>query len=127
MLPAETVDAIHRMEKYPSLVPIKQEYTFAMPELRENELFFCPMLCETGCTMGEEKPFDCKIWPFRVMRDDTGIVRIAVASYCPGMASYTDAQLHDFLSEELAQQVLSYAEQHPAHIKAYSSQYRFVW
>ena len=75
---------------------VGEEQTFAAPPLRGEELFFCPMLCETGCTMGADKPFDCRIWPFRMMRDLEGALRITVASYCPGMQKYTDAQLRNF-------------------------------
>ena len=72
VLPQETVEAMHRMGVSPKLVPAGEEQTFAAPPLRGEELFFCPMLCETGCTMGSEKPFDCKVWPFRMMRDLAG-------------------------------------------------------
>ena len=69
VLPQETVEAMHRRGVSPKLVPAGEEQTFAAPPLRGEELFFCPMLCETGCTMGAEKPFDCKVWPVRMMRD----------------------------------------------------------
>ena len=98
VLPQETVEAMHRMGASPKLVPAGEEQTFAAPPLRDEELFFCPMLCETGCTMGAEKPFDCKVWPFRMMRDLTGNVRVAVAGYCSGMERYTDEQLETFLA-----------------------------
>ncbi len=117
---------MHRMGKYPDFVPVGAEQTFASPELHGDALFVCPMLQETGCMMGAEKPFDCKIWPFRMMQDTAGKARIAVASYCSGMKSYSDAQLCDFLSQGLAQEILAYAETHPSHIKPYSNQYRIL-
>lgn len=127
MLPPETVDAMHRMGVSPKLTPAGTEETFAAPPLSGDELFYCPMLCETGCTMGAEKPFDCKVWPFRMMRDASGEVRVAVAGYCPGMERYSDAQLEAFLQEDgLGKQLLAYAKQHPAHVKPYSAQYRFL-
>lgn len=127
VLPQETVEAMHRMGVSPKLVPAGEEQTFAAPPLRGEELFFCPMLCETGCTMGAEKPFDCKVWPFRMMRDLAGNVRVAVAGYCPGMKRYTDEQLETFLAEEgLGKLLLAYAAEHPAHVKPYSKEYRFL-
>ena len=106
---------MHCMGVSPKLVPAGEEQTFAAPSLRGEELFFCPMLCETGCTMGSEKPFDCKVWPFRMMRDLTGNVRV------------TDEQLETFLAEEgLGKLLLAYAAEHPAHVKPYSKEYRFL-
>lgn len=127
MLPPETVKAMQEMGVSPKLTPAGTEQTFAAPSLQGEELFLCPMLSDTGCTMGEQKPFDCKIWPFRMMRDLSGRVRIAAAAYCPGMEQYTDAQLVAFLKEEgLGEQLLAYADAHPAHVKPYSDQYRFL-
>ena len=43
------------------------------------------------------------------------------------MERYTDAQLVAFLKEEgLGEQLLAYADAHPAHVKPYSDQYRFL-
>ena len=127
VLPAETVAEIHRLGKQPALVPAGTEQTFAAPHLEGEALFVCPMHCETGCTMGADKPFDCRIWPFRMMRDPEGALRITVASYCPGMQKYTDAQLRDFLADGLAAQILAYAKAHPAHVKAWAPEYRVIW
>lgn len=127
VLPPETVRAMQEMGVSPKLTPAGTEQIFAAPSLQGEELFLCPMLSDTGCTMGEQKPFDCKIWPFRMMRDLSGRVRIAAAAYCPGMERYTDAQLVAFLKEEgLGEQLLAYADAHPAHVKPYSDQYRFL-
>lgn len=127
VLPEETVETIHQMGVHPALVSMGDEQTFSAPPLEGETLFVCPMLCDTGCTMGMQKPFDCQIWPFRIMRDKTGAVRIAAASYCPGMERYTDEQLHAFLAEGLGKQILTYAAAHPAHVKPFSEQYRFIW
>ena len=127
VLPQETVEAMHRMGVSPKLVPAGEEQTFAAPPLRGEELFFCPILCETGCTMGSEKPFDCKVWPFRMMRDLTGNVRVAVAGYCPGMERYTDEQLETFLAEEgLGKLLLAKTDLLLLDEPTYSKEYRFL-
>lgn len=128
MLPEETAAQVRQKQPDAVLCAVDGEETFSVPPLEGSALFACPMLCETGCTMGTEKPFDCKIWPFRLMYDTGGRVRIAAAAYCPGMQPYTDAQLHDFLAEEgLASQLLAYGTDHPAHIKPYDKAYRMIW
>lgn len=85
------------------------------------------MLSETGCTMGTEKPFDCQVWPFRLMRDKDGAVRITVADYCPGMQSYSTLQLREFLQKGLAEQLLAYGKAHPSHVHPMAEAYRVVW
>ena len=45
----------------------------------------------------------------------------------PGMERYTDEQLETFLAEEgLGKLLLAYAAEHPAHVKPYSKEYRFL-
>ena len=36
--------------------------TFAMPFKDGEELVSCPMLTGSGCALGDDKPFDCKVW-----------------------------------------------------------------
>ena len=43
------------------------------------------------------------------------------------MERYTDEQLETFLAEEgLGKLLLAYAAEHPAHVKPYSKEYRFL-
>lgn len=127
VLPEETVLEMRQKEPTLALCPSGNEETFAVPALETGELYTCPMLGEMGCLMGEDKPFDCKIWPFRLMRDEFGTLRIAVAAYCPGLQKYTDKALRTFLGEGLAEKILAYGAVHPAHVKPYHANYRWIW
>ena len=31
-----------------------------------DEIIYCPAASDHGCVLGDKRPFDCKIWPFRV-------------------------------------------------------------
>lgn len=42
-----------------------EEYVFPM-EFHGENVVYCPAASEHGCTLGELKPLDCAIWPFRV-------------------------------------------------------------
>lgn len=126
VLPPETVNAVTRHNDKLQFVSAGEEQVFDAPDLSENELFPCPMCSDTGCIMGDEKPFDCKVWPFRLMQDTAGALHIAVASYCPGIKQYTDQQLRAFLEQGLGQTMLTYAKSHPAHIKPFSADYRIL-
>jgi hypothetical protein len=128
VLPPETVAAVKRQQPDVAFVPVETEVTFAAPVLKDEELFACPMLKADGCSLPEaEKPFDCKIWPFRLMRtaDGSGI-GIAISTLCEGIESHETAALQDFLQQNLAETCFAYAAQHPAHIKPWMDGYRMI-
>ena len=97
-------------------------FIFKVKELDENELFTCPALTETGCMLGDDKPFDCRIWPFRIM-DVGGRRAIAIASICREMYSRPLSELVDFLKKGPADEIFAYADLHPEIVKPYYDGY----
>ncbi len=89
----------------------------------EKELFICPALDpEKGCTLGENKPFDCKIWPYRIM--ELGGKRvIAAASICPEIFSKPLKVLVKELESGLGDMIFSEADKNPAIVKPYEQGY----
>lgn len=89
----------------------------------EKELFSCPALDpQKGCTLGGNKPFDCKIWPYRIM--ELGGKRvISIASICPEMYSKPLDRLIGELDGGLADMIFEEAEKNPAVIKPYEQGY----
>lgn len=59
-------------------------FILRVSEFDENGLFTCPALTETGCMLGDDKPFDCRIWPYRIMYVG-GRRAIVIASNCEEM------------------------------------------
>ncbi len=101
--------------------------TFTAPKLTDDELFACPMLGEKGCMLVREKrPFDCRIWPFRMMKGEKGETVIAVSELCESVAKYSDDKLRAFLSKGLGDEIFAYAENHPNHIKPMTEGYRVI-
>ena len=91
-------------------------------ELADDHLFTCPALTEKGCMLGDDKPFDCRIWPYRIMNVG-GKRAINIASICSELYNRPLSQLIDFLKEGLAQQIFSYADSHPEIVKPYEQGY----
>ena len=68
-------------EKFPDTAFVQKGdgWLFRMEE-SEDGLYYCPMLDpKSGCMLGDDKPFDCRIWPYRViilpvLRDNNTIV-----------------------------------------------------
>ena len=97
-------------------------YIFRVKELDENELFTCPALTATGCMLGDDKPFDCRIWPYRIM-DVGGRRAIVIASICDEMFSRPLSELVGFLKAGLADEIFAYADLHPEIVKPYYEGY----
>lgn len=88
-----------------------------------EEIFRCPALDPSkGCTLGENKPFDCKIWPYRIM-DLNGVLVITIASICPEMYGKPLKALCDELENGLADKIYEEAMKEPAIIKPYENGY----
>lgn len=108
--------------KHPGLKTTKRgekSYVFEM-EFKDNGLTYCPALSETGCTLGADKPFDCKIWPLRVMKKGDDIV-ITISPVCESI----DPQNPDVkaLAAELAPIIFAEAKKNPDIIKEYIDGY----
>ncbi len=74
---------------------------------------------EKGCVLGEEdKPFDCKIWPLRIMKKDDMLV-IALTPTCPAISSLPGGVMKQLVGDGLGQQIYDYAKQHPFIVKEY--------
>lgn len=101
----------------------EDSYTVKCKELSHGELFYCPALDKnTGCILGEEKPFDCKIWPYRVM-NFKGSKVITVCPVCKEIFSRPLRELVEFLEGGLAEKIDEYSNKHPDIVKDYDISY----
>ena len=95
----------------------------------------CPFLNPNeGCILPSElKPFDCKIWPLRVVSlpsedeksetaDCTENTKLAVAltPTCPAINKIPEEQVQNLVTSGLGKTILEYAKEHPDIIKEYS-------
>ena len=84
------------------------------------DAFQCPMLDpEKGCVLGEEKPFDCRIWPLRVM-SLRGTLVITLSPACPTVRERPLGKIRA-AAEALAPEIFSYAERFPTAVRNYSA------
>lgn len=84
----------------------------------------CPFLdSNSGCMLSnDDKPFDCKIWPFRVLKKSEALV-IGLTPTCPSVNSLNIDDLKKFVMEELYDKVFEYAHNHREIIKDYDDKY----
>lgn len=72
-----------------------------------------------GCILKpEDKPFDCSIWPLRIMRKDGELV-IALTPTCPSVGAVPSQALVNLVKNGLGDKIFEYAKTHPEIIKEY--------
>lgn len=84
--------------------------------------YACPALTDTGCALGDEKPFACRVWPFRVM-ELHGVRLIGVSTECVSLTDKPLRELLAFLRGGLADTMFSYAKGHPELVTPYAPYY----
>ena len=90
-------------------------------EFDEKGLTACPMLTETGCRLGDRKPFDCRIWPFRVMRKDN-LLLLTLSPVCATVSKLPVERISAFAAK-IADTIYKAAEDNPEMIKDYVEGY----
>lgn len=97
-------------------------FIFDMEKEPDEDLYYCSMLDrENGCVMKDSKPFDCRIWPFRVM-DLNGTLVLTLSPVCPVVKTRALEELCDFATE-LAPVVFKQAKAEPVIVKPYINGY----
>lgn len=106
-------------------IPFRGSYLIKMDFKDGEYITACPMLGESGCVLGDKKPFDCRIWPFRPMERD-GRTVITISPLCPSLSSKPAGELKAFLDEGLGTLIFKTAAEHPEIIKPYIEGYEVV-
>ena len=80
-----------------------------------------------GCILKpEDKPFDCSIWPLRIMNKDGELV-IALTPTCPSIGATPSPELIELVKNGLGEKILAYAKAHPYIIKEYRDGFPIVY
>ena len=104
----------------------KEDYSILdMPKEQDKDLYFCTMLDHnTGCVMQDNKPFDCRIWPFRVMKLKETLV-LTLSPVCPVVKTRPMETITE-VAKELAPVIFAEAEKTPQIVKPYINGYPIV-
>ena len=82
---------------------------------------------ERGCILKpEDKPFDCSIWPLRIMNKDGELV-IALTPTCPSIGATPSPELIELVKNGLGEKILTYAKEHPYIIKEYRAGFPIIY
>lgn len=76
-----------------------------------------------GCILKpEDKPFDCSIWPLRIMNKDGELV-IALTPTCPSIGAVPSQVLTELVKSGLGEKILEYAKKASLHHKGISGRF----
>lgn len=89
-----------------------------------QEIYKCAALDESsGCTLSDdEKPFDCKLWPLRIMEKDNRIF-IMIAKGCNSVDDTFIENVNTLIAEGLKERILIEMSKNPDIVKNYSNEY----
>lgn len=106
---------------------VKKDDHFLLKMKKEPEvdLYYCSLLDhEKGCILGSEKPFDCRIWPFRIMAlNDTKV--ITLSPICPVVSKRPIEEIMKVCAE-ISDEIFAEAKEHPEYVKPYLSGYPII-
>ena len=89
-----------------------------------EEEALCPFN-RTGCVLPERlKPFDCKLWPFRLMKCGDGLA-LALVPTCPWIGK-ADMDRLKAKAAAVAEAAVEYAKTHPEIVIEYRADYRVI-
>ena len=81
---------------------------------------------QKGCILkGEDKPFDCSIWPLRIMNKDGKLV-IALTPTCSAIGVEPSKALVELVQNGLGEKIFEYAKTHPYIIKEYKEGFPII-
>jgi len=125
--PVVTTSLKEKINKdYPDVKFIEkgESYLFRMENPDENGIYYCPVLTDKGCALGDEKPFDCKIWPYRIMNFE-GVRVITLSPVCESVFSLPIKTIRE-TAEKLSSKIFSYADENPDIVKPYDDSYPII-
>ncbi len=99
-----------------------EHFLLKMKKEKDVDLYYCSLLdSDKGCILGDDKPFDCKIWPLRVMAlNDTKV--ITLSPVCPVVTKKPIGEIME-VARELSEQIFKYADENPEAVKPYLADY----
>ena len=119
---AETVGKLSELYPEARFKPRGDAFTIDIDDGYETddpeEEALCPFN-KGGCILGaDDKPFDCSIWPLRVMRYSGGLA-ICLTPTCPVISGKPISVMQELADGEVGGRIAEYAEKHPFIIKDY--------
>lgn len=89
----------------------------------------CPMLDpHSGCMLPrEERPFECRIWPIRIMKEPSGRLVLGLYMNCPALTESVRKKLIQEATKTLLPTLLQHAQDNPHIVRPPDPAYTIIW
>ena len=110
----------------PLITPdMRERIAAVLPQQRFITKGSCSLLDKSrGCILGDGKPFECRIWPLRVMIKN-GVRVIALSTVCP-VVSKKPPELISEVCRRIAPEIFCYADRYPELVKPYNEGFPII-
>ena len=120
---SETVKKMSQLKPDTEFAEKNGAFVVKASNLDGDDLFYCPALDhEKGCMLGDKKPFECSIWPYRIM-DLNGTWVISICPVCEELYNRPLKELVEFVEKGLGEKIYKYASENPWIVKKYDYSY----
>ncbi len=95
-----------------------------------DEVCNCPLLdASNGCKLPRnQRPFECRVWPLRMMYDEQGKLCMACYKHCPALSSPEKINLLiQYAHETLLPLMRQYAYNYPKSVRPFHPRYNIIW
>ena len=107
-----------------AFAPDGDDWRFAVPTPAGGALVNCPALTPHGCALGPDRPFECRLWPFRaLMREGRPV--LALSPGCRAVAALPPNAVAAH-ARAIAPQVAAYVAAHPRMLHPWRDEYRWL-
>ena len=93
-------------------------------EKDSDGIYTCPCLSDKGCTLGEDKPFRCRLWPLYLIRTENGL-GIALSPVCPEVWKCKAEDIFEGIRERIPS-LLETAKEDPSLVEKWNPEYRMI-
>lgn len=107
-----------------SFNPDGDDWRFAVNAPADGRLVNCPALTAHGCMLGSDAPFECRLWPMRVLVRDGRRV-LALSPGCKALAALPISTVAAH-ARAIAPKVAAYVAAHPQMIHPWRDDYRWL-
>lgn len=132
--PDELIDAptfskeemLKAIAKKDGIVFIKRGNVYQIVLEPWRKKYICPLLTHVGCMLNNERPFDCKLWPFYVMKKDEKYV-VTITEDCPIVRKKSRETINSCIDNAFLDQCRRIISKYPEMITDYNRNMKILY
>lgn len=112
-------EMIEVLSRKPKIKFAKKQNVYQIILEQWRDKYICPLLTENGCMLGNKKPFDCKAWPFYVMKKGEKYV-VTLTKDCPVVNAKSSEKIKSCIDKDFLLKCHLIIKEYPDMIMEYN-------